>query len=274
MPTFHARCIRITRTDNVEFGFTNCDRDITIAGLTYKANTAIEPQAIEQNVKLEGDNVTVRSILSNDAISERDILNGRYHNAKVVMAKINYLDPPNTLLEGTILLSGRVGKIEQTDTRFVLEIRGLSASLSVARSVKASPICRYTLGDPYCGVDLTNATYTGVITGIVNNRIIDTTINPDRGLGYGSLEFTSGNNQGLIYTIASNTLGNIHVLGVMQYPPAVGDSVRAIAGCRRDQWACRDDWDNFLNFGAEPGKWDAESAYFPGTDKLVFADRG
>ncbi len=140
-------------------------------------------------------------------------------------------------------------------------------------SVKASPICRWRFGDENCGINLAPLTYTGTVSGIVSNQEITTNLTPTANLEYGYIEFLSGVNQGLIYNVAANTAGRINLLASLQFPPTVGDSLKAVAGCKRDQWACRDTWSNFLNFGGEPGKWSAKSGFFPGTDKLISPDR-
>ncbi len=63
MQTTYCRCIRIIRTDGVVLGFTSSDRNITIDGLTYKASTATDAVAIKKDVKLNADNVTIKSVL-------------------------------------------------------------------------------------------------------------------------------------------------------------------------------------------------------------------
>jgi uncharacterized phage protein (TIGR02218 family) len=271
--TTYCRCIKIIRTDGIIMGFTSSDRDLTIDGLTYKASAATDAVAIKRDVKLDTDNVTIRSILDNDAVTAKDIVNGRYRNAKIVMAKIDYLNPPATLLEGEILLSGKVGNIELTDGIYVMEIRGLTAVLNQGVSVKASPICRWRFGDENCGINLAPLSFYGTVSGVVNNQELTTNLNPTRTLTYGYIEFTSGVNQGLIYNVKSNTGGLIQLLSSLQYPPAVGDALKAVAGCKKDQWTCRDTWGNFRNFGGEPQKWSENSGYFPGTDKLINPDR-
>ena len=271
--TTYSRCVRITRTDGVILGFTSSDRNITIDGVTYLASAATDAVAVKRDVKLNTDNVTIRSVLDNDAVTAADIINGRYKNAAIAMVRIDYLNPPSTLMESEVLLSGRVGKIELTDSIYVMEIRGLTALLNQGVSVKASPICRWRFGDSNCGIDLTPLTYIGTVSGVTNNKEITTSLNPSYSLAYGYIEFLSGINQGLIYNVKSNTAGRIELLSSLQYPPAVGDSIRAVAGCKRDQWACRDTWGNLPNFGAEIGKWNKNSGFFPGTDKLINPSR-
>lgn len=271
--TTYCRCVRITRTDGVILGFTSSDRDITIDGLTYKASAATDAVATVKDIGLNIDNVTISSILDNDAVTAKDVINGRYQNAKIVMAKVDFLAPPNTLLEAEVLLSGIVGKIELTDSVYAMEIRGLTALLNQGISVKASPICRWRFGDENCGVDLIPLTYTGVISGVVSNKELTTSLNPTRTLIYGYVEFLSGANEGLIYTVASNTGGRVNLLSTIQFSPAIGDQIRAVAGCKRDQWTCRDVYSNIFRFGGECAKWSKDSGFFPGTDKLIFPDR-
>ena len=293
--TTFCRCVRITRTDGIILGFTSSDRNITIDGLTYLASAATDAVAIKRDVKLNTDNVTIKSVLDNDAVTAADIINGRYKNAAIAMVRIDYLNPPATLMQGEVLLSGRVGKIEFTDSIYVMEIRGLTALLNQGVSVKASPICRWRLGDENCGIDLAPLTFTGTVIETVSNKELITDLNPTRPsrynetslprlnellaerdrtlnhnlMAYGYIEFLSGINGGLIYNVKENTGGRISLLSSLQYPPEPGVGIRAVAGCKRDQWTCRDVWGNFRNFGGEPAKWSKDSGYFPGTDKLI-----
>lgn len=271
--TTYSRCVRITRTDGVVLGFTSSDRNIDIEGVTYLASAATDAVAIKRDVKLNTDNVTIKSVLDNDAVTAADIINGRYKNARIAMVKIDYLNPPATLMDGEVLLMGRVGKIEFTDSIYVMEIRGLTALLNQGVSVKASPICRWRFGDENCGIDLAPLTFTGTVTGITSNKELTTNLNPTHPLAYGYIEFLSGINQGLIYNVKENTGGRISLLSSLQYPPEPGDSIKAVAGCKRDQYTCRDIWRNFVNFGGCPAKWSKDSGYFPGTDKLINPSR-
>lgn len=271
--TTYCRCVRITRSDGIMIGTTTSDRPLTIDGLIYKPTGAVDAVAIQKDVKLSTDHVEIRSVLDNDAVSAKDILNGRYRDAAIALVKVDYLNPPNTLLEGEVLLSGRVGKIEATDSLYVMEIRGLTAILNQGISVKASPICRWRFGDKNCGIDLAPMTYAGSISGIINNKELITTLNPTHSLEYGFIEFLTGVNQGLIYTVEKNTGGLIQLLNILQFSPESSDEIRAIAGCRKDQWTCRDVWANLNEFGGELSPWDDDSGFFPGTDKLIFPDR-
>ena len=271
--TTYCRCIRITRTDGVVLGFTSNDRNLVIEGIEYHAAQAADAVAIKKDIELSTDNVKIRSVFRNDAVTAKDIINGRYQNAKIVMAKIDYYDLPDTLLEAEILISGRIGKIDFTDSRYEMEIRGLTALLNQGISVRASPVCRWRLGDECCGIDLAPLSFTGTVSGIISNKEITTDLNPTANLEYGKLEFLSGVNQGLIYTVANNTAGRINLLSGLYLPPASGDQVTAVAGCKRDQWTCRDVYNNIFRFGGEPSKWSQESGFFPGTDKLIYPDR-
>ena len=272
--TTYCRVVRIIRTDGVVIGTTTSDRNLTIEDLTYKSTGAVDSVAIKKDVKLSTDNVEIRSVLDNDQVTSQDILNDRYRDAKIALVKIDYLNPPPTLLEGEVLLSGRVGKIELTDSVYVMEIRGLTAILNQGISVKASPICRWTFGDDDCGINLTTLTYSGQVSAVGSNKQITTDLNPTFPLDYGYIEFLSGINQGLIYSVKQNTGGIIDLISSLQFPPRLGDQIRAVAGCKRDQWTCRDVYSNFVKaFGGETSKWNEDSGYFPGTDKLISPDR-
>ena len=45
-----ARCWRLTRRDGLELGFTDHDRDIIFAGVTFKADTGLTARALAQTI--------------------------------------------------------------------------------------------------------------------------------------------------------------------------------------------------------------------------------
>lgn len=267
--TTYSRCVRITRTDGVVLGFTSSDRPLRIEGITYSPSAAPNSVAITRDIELNVDNVQIVSVLMAEGVNSQDLINGRFNDAKITVAKIDYLNPPNSLIEGEVLLSGRVGKIDLTDTAYTMEIRGLSSLLNQSITKTASPICRWSLGDANCTVDLTNLSAEGSVANTINNKQMAIDLEASFELAAGLLEFTSGINQGLIYTIDSYSSPDLTLMSEIYVKPQTGDTFRVVAGCQRNQFFCRDVYNNVRNFGGEPTKWNVESDFFPGTDRLV-----
>ncbi|MEP1253113.1 MAG: DUF2163 domain-containing protein, partial [Alphaproteobacteria bacterium] len=61
--TTHARCWKVERRDGTLFGFTDHDRALTIAGLSYEAATGFTATSIESSLGLAVDNLDVEGAL-------------------------------------------------------------------------------------------------------------------------------------------------------------------------------------------------------------------
>ncbi len=270
------RCTKITRTDGVELGFTELDRDISIGGLIYKANSATEPKAIKTSVDLGADKLEVQSILDSDNVTESDIIGGKYREAKVISARIDYRNPPNSLSEGTVLLSGVIGEITTTDTTYTMEVRTLIATLNQGVSVKASPQCRWAFGSPECfhsgsnTTDFAPLTVNSSVSNSVSRRQFEVDQPPGFSAKHGFVEFTSGQNKGLIITIKNHDAGSPTIELLRSLPFNIGndDSVTIKAGCAKTAEACKA-YGNFINFGGFPPPTSEASGWIPGSDEII-----
>ena len=85
-----ATCWKLTRRDGTIMGFTDSDRDIVFAGVTYRASAALQASAITTSIGLTADNFDLEGVLSDDAITEVDIMAGRYDYAEINCFMVNY----------------------------------------------------------------------------------------------------------------------------------------------------------------------------------------
>ena len=76
-------CWRLTRHDGTVLGFTEHDRDVTVAGTLFAAGTGFTASRMEQSLGLSIDNLQAAGALSSAGITEADILAGRYDGAAV-----------------------------------------------------------------------------------------------------------------------------------------------------------------------------------------------
>lgn len=279
----HCRVVRLTLADGTEFGMTDFDRSLEIGGLVYKAKHAVQPEAVEQNINLQANSLKLHSIIDVDGINIVDVIGGRLRDAKVVYAKIDYRNIPTNILDGVeVLLSGLVGEITNTGTRYTLEIKSLTTLLNQGVSVPASPACRWQFGSTAPGEcfadgsttrDLAPYTLSGTIGSVpsANNRKrFHYSGNPSFSLKWGRCEITSGKNKGLVTTISEHEANSseIQLLNAVPFPLIQNDSITVQAGCDKSRANC-ERWGNFLNFGNIPSKKDEDSHYMPGTDKII-----
>ena len=73
-------------------GFTDHDRDLAFEGITFRADTGLTAKALQMGTGLSVDNSEAFGALRSDAITEEDILAGRYDGAEVRGWIVNWAD--------------------------------------------------------------------------------------------------------------------------------------------------------------------------------------
>jgi len=145
-----ATCWSITRTDGVEFFFTDHDDDIVFEGNRYEASSGYQRTAIENDSTMSVDNLNVQGIFDSSTITEQDVRAGLFDFAEVRVFLVNWQD----LTNGDVKLRrGRFGEVALTDSGiFKVELRGMMQSLSQRIVRLYQPECRVDLGDTKCKV--------------------------------------------------------------------------------------------------------------------------
>lgn len=252
-------CWRITRTDGVILGFTNLDSNLVIDGVTYIAATGFTPSALATDNTMAVNNLEISSVLNDASIKAADLIGGRFDYARVDIFLVNYLDLPTSLSlnppKHLLLVSGVLGQVKNSDHNFTAEVRSKAQFLSQKSNNQTSKLCRYDLGDIKCTVDLAPFTHLLTVGMVVNQRIF-TLSNFTQIDGYfdgGNVTFTSGANDGLKAMVASYTdaTRTISLFEPLPYQLEAGDTLIAIAGCRKTTQDCYGRFSNVLNFGGE-----------------------
>ncbi len=255
-----ATCWKITRTDAVILGFTSHDTDLVIDSVTYNATSAFSSSDITSGSDLSEDGMQVVGVLSSDAITEADILAGKYDFAEVETFLVNYAD----LTQGKLTVrTGWLGEVTSGKARFEAELSGLTQRLNRTIGQLYSPSCRVTFGDNKCGVNLASHTVTGTITDTTSNRLFTDSSRMEAAgyFSFGMITFTSGANNGLSMEVKQFAGGQIELVLPMPYGVSVGDSYSMVAGCDKTFETCKNSFSNAVNFRGEP--------HLPGTDKIL-----
>lgn len=255
-----ATCWKLTRRDGTVMGFTDHDRDLTVAGSVYAAATGFTPTAVSSSSALNVDHMDVEGMLSSGAISEADLMAGRYDHAEILVFQVNYQDTE----QGTLpLRTGWLGEVELRGGRFVAEVRGLAQRLSQRIGAFYSPSCRAEFGDSRCKINLSGLTVSGVITGVTSRGILhDSTRSEAAGLfSFGTLTFLSGENAGLAAEVKTFFPGTFTLFLPFPYAVAAGDEYQVTQGCDKTFDTCAGRFANAVNFRGEP--------HLPGTDRLL-----
>lgn len=266
-----ARAWAVRRMDGTELGFTDHDQPLEFDGIAFRPDSGLSARALVQGAGLSVDNSEAEGVLTHEAITECDILAGRWDGAELRLWEVDWTNPAARHL----VFRGHLGEISRQNGAFRAELRGLSEALNQPQGRVFHPRCAAVLGDAKCGVDLTQP-----------GRRADFTldaIEPDgtmilRGAGgqenrwfeHGVAEMISGSAVGLRATIKNDRARPdggraVDLWAGFGIDPEIGDRLRLSAGCDKSAQNCRLKFANFLNFRGFP--------HLPDEDWLVAPQR-
>ena len=250
------RCWRIERRDGVVLGFTDHDRALQFEGTEYRPESGLSARALAQANGLGVDNSEAVGLLQSDAISEADILAGRYDAAEVTAWLVRW----DRVADRQIRFRGHIGEIVREGPQFRADLRGLAEGLNrpVGRSFLRG--CSAVLGDGACKVNLGDARLyrEARVESHKERRIIRVEIDDvtPRFFEQGRLEILDGDAKGLTATIKHHdTVGGRQRLTLWDAVPAklqAGDRVRLVVGCDKRADTCRQKFANLANFQGFP----------------------
>lgn len=261
-----ATCWRVARNDGVVLGFTDHDAVLSFAGTDYLPAHGLDGGEAVQKLGPQTDTTEVVGVLHSAAISEEDILLGRYDGADVETWRVNWRDTSVRHL----VRRATIGEIVREDGAFRAELRSAQHALNQPKGRLYHALCDATLGDARCGVDLETAAHradASVIEVRDRFRIAVDGLGPfaEGWFRFGSATWSTGKRGGLVDQIVGHArIGGVDILS---FPAAVGDWVQtgdgfvARAGCDRRFSTCRQTFGNGVNFRGFP--------HIPGNDFLL-----
>lgn len=260
-----AQLFKMVRSDGTVYGFTTHDQPIVYGGLTYEPAAAVAPSQVAAGSELSVDNLDIAGAFDSAAITETDLEAGRWDGASFTVYEINWADTSQGVLT---LKTGELGRVRRSGKAWTAELLGLTARLQRNIGRKVLPTCDADLGDARCTVNLASFTHSTTITS-VTSRSVFTASGLAQAAGYfryGTVQFTSGANSGVLIDIAEHTTGGVlRTVIDLPFDAAVGDSITAVRGCNKRGRAgdCKLVFDNLENFrGFED---------VPGNDALIGA---
>lgn len=148
--------VKVTRQDGMVLAYTTHDQPLTfdcdgLGLVTYQPQGGYNRSAIASQLGLSTDNLELEGLLDDDAITDADLLTGKYDNAELKFMLVNWQD----LTQGVLKLRrGSVGQITLHRDTYVAEIRGLLDAYGQIIGEVYTPDCRADLGDSRCTVVL------------------------------------------------------------------------------------------------------------------------
>lgn len=276
----------ITRTDGTVHGFTALDVPITVEGVDCQPCYSLSVGAIELGSPLGNvGNQEVSGIISSDAISSNDLLQGRFDFADVAVWQIAWVPDPNdpsratrdlTLNSKRRLMRGKIGRVSQGDTTFSAEVLTDGAALEQTALVKTyAPGCRWVQYDSRCGLSFDTHKVAGTVTAIpavsvysqsVRRIFFDDTRTEATGTfdRARTLNWLTGANAGQVSEVTSWDLASYRFVlrKALPSPIQVGDTYEVAPSCQNNVAGCKA-FSNFLRYG---GFRDV-----PGQDKIIEA---
>ncbi len=256
-------CWRISRGDGVVLGFTDHDENLTFDGTMFRAGTGFEGTEVETKLGLAATGSELHGALSDESISENDLVCGRFDAARVELFLVDWSNVENRLLQR----SGDIGEIRREGAAFAVEIRGLAQQLDQESGRIFAGPCDADLGDTRCKIDLEDAAFRteGEVVSVQAASLFTVT-----GLGSfedewftrGKLVWNAGANEGFAVEVkVHRKADDVVTLALWQTPPnpvLAGDQFSVTAGCDKRFETCRTKFANTLNFRGFP--------HLPGND--------
>ncbi len=263
--TFVCRCWRVVRRDGSVFGFTDHDRDLSFEGTVFRAGTGLSARAVQQVTGLAVDNSEASGALSDAAVTEADLLNGKFDGAEVTVWRVVWTDPAVREVE----FRGSFGQIARAGGAFKAELRGLTEALNQPQGRAIQRSCSAVLGDGDCGFDLDQPGYaaTVAVEGVSGGLVFTFSSLSgfdDRWFERGRLLVLTGAAAGIVGVVKNDRLSDgVRTVKLWQGIGGIaeGDLLRIDAGCDKQADTCRLKFGNFLNFRGFP--------HVPGEDWLT-----
>lgn len=143
----HAWVLR--RTDGVETGFTDHDRDLTFEGVTCRAASGWTAGAADSAVGLAAGSAAIAGALDDAAITDAGVEAGLYDGAAVALWRVDWERPELRMRLWTATLAG----IRREGAGFVAELEGPLARLERVVGRTYGRGCDAVLGDGRCRID-------------------------------------------------------------------------------------------------------------------------
>lgn len=262
-----ARAWAVSRRDGRVLGFTDHDTGLSFEGIAFEPESGMTAKAIAAGTGLAVDNTESYGALSSEAISEADILAGRYDGAEVRAWIVNWAD----ISQRALIFRGHMGEITRGSGAFTAELRGLTEALGIEQGRIYHPRCAAILGDGACRFNTGAPGYRAELAaeeieaGVVF-RFASVPGFDDRWFERGRFTVLSGAAAGLIGVVKNDRVSGSGQREIELWQPlgaevVAGDVVRVEAGCDKRSDTCRLKFNNYLNFRGFP--------HIPGEDWLI-----
>lgn len=252
-----AFCWIVERPDGAGLALTSHDADLLVDGRKYRASPGMLPSAVIRGSGLDPQTSDVEGALSSPALSEEDLIAGRWDEARMELTAIDWSDPGAGKIE---LTAGEIGELSLDGDHFSAELRGAASRLEAPLCPETSPQCRATFGDHRCRVDLAGRSVRAMVVAIDGVELtLDRPV--DARYAFGRLRWLGGAIAGLqgMVLSASGTTTRLREAPRASFSLPLPIELRQ--GCDKLFATCSGRFANSTNFRGEP--------HLPGNDLLT-----
>jgi len=248
---------KITRTDAVVLYFTDHDTVLEYDGDTYQPAGGFDASARQKQADLQVQNFEVSGMLSSSRITFADLESGLYNEAQVDEFLVDWRYP----FAGAFFARKYwIVETNWTGNRWEARVEGLTRWLRPGIGELYERTCRYKLGETRCGINLASWTFPGTVTSVTfpgqdKRRVFwSTLIFVDGVFDYGTVQWATGNNAGLVSEVKHSELfvGRVELYLDTPYDIQAGDTFTITVGCYKTKAWCTNIFSNFVNFGGFP----------------------
>ncbi|WP_411839309.1 DUF2163 domain-containing protein [Paracoccus sp. ME4] len=253
-----ARAWSVRRADGMTLGFTDHDMPLAFGGIVFRPDRGLTARAVVQATGLSVDNTEAVGALNDDAITERDLMAGRWDKAELRLWEVDWTDVSLRRL----VFRGSLGDVSRGNGQFRAELRGLTDALNAPQGRVYHPRCHARLGDGACRVDLGRETVSveRVLQDVTEGRVFTFATFPAYDAAWfehGRIEVLSGVAEGLHGIIKNDRVHPderrvFELWSALGIAPQRGDRVQFTAGCDKASGTCRLKFGNFMNFRGFP----------------------
>lgn len=251
----------IIRKDGTEFFFTDYPINLTIDGDTYESIAGLARIKLVAQSAAEVSSQSLTSAFAENIIEEVEVRKGIWDDAKIIVSWTSWKNPSAGKL---IIFSGRLGVISWTDDGLKAEVHNLVKYLQRDIGRFYTAFCQHILYDSKCQVLESSFDFTGsvdvILTDTLKFKISGAAAGEADGyFSNGKLEWTTGNNVGLIHEVKAHDVDGDPLIGESlemflptPYSIQAGDDFIVYAGCDKTLETCKNKFNNVVNFGGFP----------------------
>ena len=257
---------RLTRNDGVIFGFTDHDHALNFDGTDFFPNSGFLTSAVRSELGLNVDESEVAGAFVNDAVTEKDLRDGRYDNAIIEVYLVDWSSPDKAIK----LRTQEIGEVSFSDHQFRAELRSMTHRLNQPQGRCYCKKCTADLGDDACGFNLDDPLFSAtgsIVSASSEQSAIVSGLDGFEAswFRFGLITWTSGENANLSVEIYDheNSEGDVTLKFFAPLPnlPQAGDGFKITAGCAKTFSVCGDKFSNTLNFQGFPHMPGRDFAY-------------